>query len=158
MTSLRLAVVRASENPVFSREVRSRIRSPATTVALMAYLASVAGVAAILFSRASVGSPDQAPGAGQLERVAYHAMTFQIVLVVFSASALGAGAISGERRRGTYDELVAGTLSSRSIVAAKLAASMAYVLLFMVAAAALVRSDLPARRARDRPACGSRSR
>src|SRR5579884_2293723 len=122
------------ENPIFSREVRVRTRSSLTPIVLAAYLVAVAAVACILFSLAAVHSPGNTLGAGQWQRVAYHVMSFQIALVVIVAPALGAGAISGEREGATLDVLMVGQLTPFSVVAAKVAAAVAYVLLFAAAA------------------------
>lgn len=134
MTNPVRVLARAAGNPVFSREARASVRSPRTAMALAGYLAAVAAGACVLFSLAAVGSPDHSPGTGQLERVAYHAMAFQVVLVAFVAPVLGAVAITGEREEGTFDTLTVGALRPRSILTAKLMASTAVVALFAVAA------------------------
>jgi ABC-2 family transporter len=134
MTRLRRALAGYRYNPVVATEVRTRVRSPLTPVALTVFLVAVAATACVLFSVAAVGSPDQAPAHGQLERVAYHAMSFQLAVVIVLAAALAAGAIIGERDRGTWELLTMGELTSRSIVAAKLIGVVTYVLLFAMAA------------------------
>jgi len=125
---------RIRHHPVLRRETAARAASAVTPVALTVFLGTVAAVAGILFSLAAVGSPDQRPGAGQLERVAYHTMSLQLALAVLMAAALGAEAISDERERATWDLLRVGQLGPRSLAMAKLAAVVAYVGLFAAAA------------------------
>ncbi|MEO7519913.1 MAG: ABC transporter permease [Acidimicrobiales bacterium] len=134
MTSLRPRLAAMLENPITLWEARGRSRSGATPFALAAFLGAVAAVAATLFSLAAVGSPEHDPAAGQLERVAYHSMTFQLVLAALVAPALGARSIAGERERGTFEALILGRLRPRSIVAGKLVAAVAFLVLFVVAA------------------------
>lgn len=122
------------ENPIITRETSARVRSRGTSVALTGFLVAVAAVAATLFALAAVGSPGHNPGAGQMQRVAYHAISFQLVLLMLVAPALGAGAIARERTARTFDLLVVGQLSPGSIVVGKLVAAVAYLLLFALAA------------------------
>lgn len=103
-------------------------------VAIALFLASVGGAAAGLFALAAVGSPDQVPAAGQMERVAYHSMSLQVVLAGLVAAGLAAAAVSRERERGTWDLLAVGPLATADLLAAKLAAVVAYVGLFAAAA------------------------
>jgi ABC-type transport system involved in multi-copper enzyme maturation permease subunit len=134
MSDLRAALGGILGNPVASREAKVRARSASTPLAISLFLGAVAAVASLLFAVAAVGSPDHAPGAGQLERVAYHTMAFQIAIAALVAPALGASQISGERARGTLDSLLGGVFTARSVVLAKLAGSLAYLLLFLLAA------------------------
>ena len=74
------------------------------------------------------------PVAAVVGSQAFAAMAFfQLGLVCLFAPALAAGAISGERERQTLDVLLVSRVSAFGIVWGKLLASMAYILLLILA-------------------------
>lgn len=134
MSGIRLGVREVFDDPVVVREGRTRSRAAVTPLALTIVLGAVAAVACILFSLASAGAPDHRPNAAQMARVAYHAMAFQLGLVLLVTPALAARAIAGEREAKTLDLLMLGEMSSWDIIRAKAVSTVSYVLLFVVAA------------------------
>lgn len=134
MMNPRLAFAGAFNDPIVVREGRTRSRSLVTPVALTVSLGVVAGAAFLMFALAASGAPDHRPNAAQMGRAAYHVMSLQLGLVVLLGPVLGAGAISRERERGTFEQMVVGDLSPWHIVRSKLIAVVSYLLLFVMAA------------------------
>jgi ABC-type transport system involved in multi-copper enzyme maturation permease subunit len=132
--------IRAALNPMIARELESRMRSPGAHTALTVYLSIVGGISLLMYIGAALGSA--AAGVSSTAQVGaglfYVVVGMLIVLAGFAAPALTAGAISGERERGTLDLLRATRLTARQIAAAKLASALGYILLLVLATVPLL--------------------
>lgn len=129
-------------NPVLAREVTQRMRGRQAWVVLLLYLATLAIIlrlvyGAILDDPAFNGS--DALAAASAGRAIFHwLLFFMLALVCFIVPGITAGAIAGERERQTLVSLQVTLLKPSAIVSGKLLASLAYVLLLVVATLPLV--------------------
>jgi ABC-type transport system involved in multi-copper enzyme maturation permease subunit len=117
------------ELPLLRKELVGLLR---TKRAFWLLAATVAGSALLsLFvwpsSASSVADSEQAVAAAGAFLLA------QLTAALFIVPAFAAGAISGERERGTYDLLLASRLSPASIVASKGLASAGYIVILLLA-------------------------
>jgi len=102
----------------------------------MALFVSILGAAALaLFSVALPDSPDASPNPSDMANVAFLTAALQLALAVLFVPPLTAPAFSAEHERGTFELLRLGCLKPRQLVASKLVASLAYLVLLMVVAA-----------------------
>ena len=130
-------------NPVFARELRQRMRGPRASIVISLYLLLLSLIVWTLYEGAS--RTQQAFSGPQIEQVAglgrsvFQTLLFCVLLLVcFIVPAQTAGAIAGERERQTLIPLQVTLLRSRSILFGKLLASLAFVLLLIVATLPLV--------------------
>jgi len=126
-------------NPVLDRELRQRLRGRAAWVSLTVYLVVLGLILRVVFDEATGVSNDFITGQAQLAagagRSIFHWLLFVMLgLICFIVPGLTAGAIAGERERQTLVPLQITLLSPRAIVFGKLAASVAFVLLLVIAA------------------------
>ncbi|MFN0026851.1 MAG: ABC transporter permease [Acidimicrobiales bacterium] len=125
-------------NPVVGRELRQRLRSGRSFVALTLFLAVLtfltwAVVAAVTANSSSQQDLTRATGAGRpLLDVLSIGM---LVLMVFLLPGLAAASVSGERERQTLVPLQITLLRPRSIVIGKVLAASAFAMLLLVASA-----------------------
>ena len=130
-------------NPVLARELRQRMRGPRSSIVLTLYLFLLSAAVWLLYEAASQsaensGSPDVEQIAA-LGRSVFQTLLFVILLLVcFIVPGQTAGAIAGERERQTLVPLQVTILRSRSILFGKLLASLAFVVLLIVASVPLV--------------------
>lgn len=130
-------------NPVLSRELRQRMRGPRAGIVITLYLAILSLIVWALYEGAtrveqsfSGPEPEQIAGLG---RSVFQTLLFCVLLLVcFIVPGQTAGAIAGERERQTLVPLQITMLRSRSILVGKLLASLAFVLLLIVATLPLV--------------------
>lgn len=113
------------DNPIVEREARTRIRAWSTPVTITLYLCLLGGFALAMFSRATSGAPDRLPGAEDMANAAFLTVSFQLVLTLLLVAGLAAGAIAGDRQRGTLDLLVLSRLRPGDLFWGKLAAALA---------------------------------
>lgn len=127
-------------NPVLDRELRQRLRGRAAWVALTLYLIVLGLILRLVYdvvahSNNGFGVASQAQIASASGRSIYHWLLFvMLALICFIVPGMTAAAIAGERERQTLVPLQITLLSARSIVLGKLLASLAYVVLLVVAA------------------------
>lgn len=136
MKAPRLAI-----NPVLARELTQRMRGRLTWLVITVYLGLLALILRFLYLGAArfsggFGEPLAATSVGR--SVFAWLLFFMLVLVCFIVPGLTAAAISGERERQTLVSLQLTLLSARSIVTGKLAASVAFVSLLVVASLPLL--------------------
>jgi ABC-type transport system involved in multi-copper enzyme maturation permease subunit len=113
-------------NPVLLKELRSLLRERRGFLVPMIYAAVLA--AAVFMFFLSVGSRQaEALGATLAGQVAI----IQLVVVMIVAPLIGAGAIAGERERGTWLSLLASPIARWRIAAGKAAASALYLILLL---------------------------
>ena len=131
--------VRDRVNPVLERELRQRLRGRAAWVSLTMYLIVLGLILRLVFDVAtrseSVFGASQVQAASGAGRSIYHWLLFVMLgLICFIVPGLTAGAIAGERERQTLVPLQITLLSPRAIVFGKLLASLAFVVLLVIAA------------------------
>ena len=128
-------LVRLFDNPLIVKDGVSRMRSWRAPLVLTLYLGLLGLFGYAVFVLQIVLSASDRSGAAQIGGVVFETMAFmQLSLVALFAPALAAGAISGERERQTFDVLLVSRLSALSIVWGKLVASVAFMLLLILAA------------------------
>ncbi|MFH0750201.1 MAG: ABC transporter permease [Chloroflexota bacterium] len=136
-----IAAVGTGIAAVGTKELRGRMRGPRSFIALTFYLALLAGFTVMIYllQEQSAASQMAFGGgnpyvAGQVGQAVFTTLLFlQVLLVVFLAPAATTGAISLERERQTLDLLTATPVSTLGIVLGKLAASLAFVVVLILA-------------------------
>lgn len=120
-------------NPILSKELRTRMRTYKLPLLIGIYL-GLLGAMALAYSwlqaqglAADGFNPDVGPQMYVL------LATLQLLLLAFVAPALTAGVINGEKERQTFDLLICTRLSAASIVLNKLLASIALIILLIIA-------------------------
>ncbi|MGE5560160.1 MAG: ABC transporter permease [Chloroflexota bacterium] len=120
-------------NPMLSKELRSRMRGWRSPLTISAYLLVLGGVGCAYFLLQSY----QARYGGLGPQVGLQLFVvlslFQMLLVAFITPAFTVGSISGERERQTFDLLMCTRLTPWAIVFGKLFSGTAYSLLLLVA-------------------------
>ena len=128
-------LVRLFDNPLIVKDGVSRMRSWRAPLVLTLYLGVLGLFGYSVFVALIVLSSSSRSGSAQIGATVFETMAFmQLSLVALFAPALAAGAISGERERQTFDVLLVSRLSAVSIVWGKLVASVAFMLLLILAA------------------------
>jgi ABC-type transport system involved in multi-copper enzyme maturation permease subunit len=130
-------------NPVLARELKQRMRGRHVWLVVTLYLAVLAVILRWVYVAASTnnpfnGGPDLLSSATAGRAIFQWLLFFMLLLVCFIVPGLTAGAISGERERQTLVALQLTLLRPRSIVLGKLLASLAFVVLLIVASLPLV--------------------
>ena len=125
-------------NPVVGRELRQRLRSGRSFVALTLFLLVLTFLtwAVVEVATASGGVEDNISSGTAAGRTLLDALSVgMLVLMVFLLPGLAAASVSGERERQTLVPLQITLLRPRSIVIGKVLAASAYATLLLVAAA-----------------------
>lgn len=129
-------------NPVLARELKQRMRGRHTWLVLTLYLALLALILRWVYVAAShdgsLAGVNVVASATIGRAVFQWLLFFMLLLVCFIVPGLTAAAISGERERQTLISLQISLLRPRSIVSGKLLASLAFVVLLIVASLPLV--------------------
>ncbi len=133
-------------NPVLARELKQRMRGRHVWLVVTLYLVILVLILRWVYDAASRDSQfDQFNGGVNLlasaaagRAIFQWLLFFMLLLVCFIVPGLTAGAISGERERQTLIALQLTLLRPRSIVAGKLLASLAFVVLLIVASLPLL--------------------
>jgi hypothetical protein len=129
-------------NPVLARELKQRMRGRHVWVVITVYLALLALILRWVYVAAS-GTDSfngvDVVGSATVGRAVFQwLLFFMLLLVCFIVPGLTAAAITGERERQTLISLQISLLRPRSIVLGKLLASLAFVVLLIVASLPLV--------------------
>ena len=123
-------------NPVIGRELTERLRGLRAFVALSIFVLLLTLAAFLVFEGSQAGQSEfdlaERTRAGRL--VFETVLLVMTVLVLFFVPGVAAGAIAGERERQTLATLQVTLLRPRSIVAGKIVAALAYLVLLIVAA------------------------
>lgn len=140
---MRIATALPPLNPVLARELKQRMRGRHVWVVLTLYLGILAVILRWVYVNASRedvfgGGIDLLASAAAGRAIFQWLLFFMLLLVCFIVPGLTAGAISGERERQTLIALQITLLRARSIVFGKLLASLAFVVLLIVASLPLV--------------------
>lgn len=129
-------------NPVFARELKQRMRGRHVWLVLTLYLSVLAVILRWVYVAAARdtfnGGINLLASATAGRAIFQWLLFFMLLLVCFIVPGLTAGAISGERERQTMVALQLTLLRPRSIVAGKLLASLAFVVLLIIASLPLV--------------------
>lgn len=129
-----------TDNPVFIKEIRGRMRGARAFVVLTFYLALLGAFTGLMYLAVaeSAMSVSGQTNVGEIGRTLFVSIVaIEMLLVSFIAPAFTAGAISGEREHQTFDLLRTTLLGPASFVLGKLLSSMLYVLLLLLAAVPL---------------------
>jgi ABC-2 type transport system permease protein len=131
-------------NPVLSRELMERMRGRRATVVITLYLVILSGILYLVY-QSSGGSnvdPFGPPAATQVAAIGRGIfewlLFFMLLLVLFLVPGQTAGAIAGERERQTLIPLQVTLLRPASILLGKVGASLAFLVLLVVATLPLV--------------------
>jgi ABC-type transport system involved in multi-copper enzyme maturation permease subunit len=130
-------------NPVLRRELVERMRNGRTAVVLTVYLVLLSGILYLVYRviRDTPTDPwesaaSQVAGAGR--GIFEWLVFFMVLLVLFLVPGVSSGAIAGERERQTLVPLQVTLLRPTSILLGKVAASLAFLLLLLVATTPLL--------------------
>lgn len=124
-------------NPVFSLELKTRMRTFKAIVGIIIYVGILLFVGSMYYAVSTEGqvyNGVDAINANQLLGTTLYTLIalLQFVLIMVITPAQTAGSISGERERQTLDLLLCTKMSSLSIVVGKLLSSLAYILLLII--------------------------
>jgi ABC-type transport system involved in multi-copper enzyme maturation permease subunit len=130
-------------NPVLARELKQRMRGRHVWMVVTLYLAVLAVILRWVYVAASqdetFGFDGTLLASASVGRAIFQwLLFFMLLLVCFIVPGLTAGAISGERERQTLISLQITLLRPRSIVVGKLLASLAFVVLLILASLPLL--------------------
>ena len=120
-------------NPIVAKELRSRMRTVRSPLAITGYVLVLGGLGWAAFASMAAsaqGSFGQAATYGQSLFV--FLVFVQLLVLTFLTPAFTAGAISGERERQTIDLLFVTRLRPAAILWGKLVASMSFVVLLLL--------------------------
>ncbi|HEY3289501.1 MAG TPA: ABC transporter permease subunit [Anaerolineae bacterium] len=119
-------------NPLLAHELRSLMRSPRAYTVLTMYLSIVCGITVLLYIAASGSAGNGINNSSSVGTALFYVIIgMQTMLVCFLTPSFTAGAINGERERGTYDLLKMTPISPFQIVFSKLTASVGFALLLV---------------------------
>lgn len=125
------------ENPIVLKELRSRMRGGRAYILITAYLILLGGLVGMIYlgHAAAELSPGSGISSQGLGKTIFGAVVgLELMMIVFIAPALTAGAISSEREHQTYDLLRTTLLSPRSLIVGKLTSALSFLLLLLIAA------------------------
>lgn len=123
-------------NPVLARELRQRMRGRRAMVITTLYLLLLSAVVQIMYSAMSRSSGDalDAQEVARLGRSLFQTLLFFVLLLVcFIVPGVTAGSVTGERERQTLVPLQVTPLGAGTILIGKLLASVAFVVLLVLA-------------------------
>ncbi|MES2462852.1 MAG: ABC transporter permease subunit [Armatimonadota bacterium] len=125
--------MRLSENPVLTKELRTRMRGTRAYWIILAYVGLPSLVVLITYiSYTAYQSPSGSQAAFQLGKVFYSTVfTIQALLVGLITPALTAGGVSLEKEQRTYDLLSLTKLPHRAIIQGKLFSATLFVALLL---------------------------
>ena len=122
-------------NPLASKEMLARMRSPRTFVIALLELLPLSAIAAGLYVMIANSSNADSSSNASVGRLFFAGISaVELGLICLLAPALTADLISGERERQTLDLLLVTPLSRRQIVVGKLVAALGSLLLLIVLA------------------------
>lgn len=135
------AVLAYRINPVMRRELVERMRGRTAAVVLTLYLAVLAGILLLAYNIERSGTGFQGPLPTEVTSVGRATFEWLVmlmmVLVLFVVPGMTAGAVAGERERQTLVPLQVTQLRPLSILLGKLGASIAFLVLLVIASVPL---------------------
>ena len=129
------------ENPVLQRELLVNLRMPRSFWLLLLYQV-ILGVI-VYFAWPRQVRLDLTAGSGNNSQLVDLVFLGQYVLASLMAPSFAAGAVSGEKERGTYEMLLASPINPESIVMGKLIAALTHLAMLIVASLPIVMLCLP---------------
>lgn len=120
-------------NPVLEKEIRLRMRTWRSPIALMMYLAAMALLGFVFMFTMNYGLGADAISPERSRSFFYFLSFSQLALISFMTPGLTAGAISGEREKQTLNILLTTQQSSATIIWSKLISSISFMLLIVMA-------------------------
>lgn len=123
-------------NPVMLKELRERMRGARAFVVITVYLGLMSAFALLLYLvQRGVLQSQRTSVTGELGRVLFIGVVgVELLLIIFIAPALTAGAVTTERERKTYDLLQITLLPRASFIIGKLESALSYIFLLLLAA------------------------
>lgn len=130
-------------NPVLEREIRERMRGTRSAVVLTVYLVLLVAIFFLVYAAltgSSSGTSSVAPTeVARLGRSIFeYVLFFMLLLVVFLVPGFTSASVAGERERQTLIPMQITLLRPHAIATGKISASVAYLLLLMVATTPLL--------------------
>ncbi|MCY0893397.1 MAG: ABC transporter permease subunit [Acidibacillus sp.] len=118
-------------NPLWRKELRQRMRSGRTVLAMSLYL-FVIGTVAFVFMYVNVQGQTLLLQPTRTAELFMFLSYLQLAMISFVTPGIAAGAISGERERQTLSVLLTTPLSPGSIIIAKFISSISFLLLLII--------------------------
>ncbi len=136
-TAIRSQLAQRFKNPVFIKEMRTRMRGNRTFILVTAHLLALCAITLLIYFLflSSLG-PYNSPGTRQnFGKLLFGlVIALELITITFIAPALTSGMIASERERQTYDLLRVTLLPARSLVMGKYTAALVFVLLLLFTA------------------------
>lgn len=129
-----------SQNPVLQHELLANLRRPRAFLLLFAYVALLGGVVLLAWPQQRVVDMAQPVAAQRLVGLFFFG---QYLLASLMAPSFAAGAITGEKERGSLEMLLASPLRPGAVVFGKLLASLTHLAILMLSALPIVMLCLP---------------
>lgn len=130
------------ENPVLQRELLVNLRMPRAFVLLLMFQLLLALVVYFAWPADNVRL-DLTGGGGSTSSLVDLVFLGQYILASLMAPSFAAGAIAGEKERGTYELLLASPIRPESIVMGKLVAALTHLAILIFASLPIVMLCLP---------------
>jgi len=130
------------ENPVLQRELLVNLRTSRSFVLLLVYQAILAAVVYFAWPQDGVAL-DLTGSAGSTSNLVDLFFLGQYILAALMAPSFAAGAIAGEKERGTYEMLLASPIRPEAVVMGKLVAALTHLAILIFATLPIVMLCLP---------------
>lgn len=125
------------DNPIILKELRSRMRGRRAFILITVYLILLGGLVGLFYLgyAAAETTPGSEFSSNNMGRTIFGAVFgLELMMVIFIAPAMTAGAISSERERLTLDLLRSTLLSPRMMIVGKLISALSFLLLLLIVA------------------------
>lgn len=129
------------ENPVLQRELLTNLRASRSFVLMLLYQLALATV--LLVAYPSGQRVDLTSDSAQAVQLVDFFFLGQYIIASLMAPTFAAGAISGEKERKTYEMLLASPLHPWAIVIGKMVASLAHLVVLVIASLPIIMLALP---------------
>lgn len=129
-----------TQNPVLQHELLANLRRPRAFLLLAAYVALLGGIVLLAWPQERVLDMSQSLAAQRLVGLFFLG---QYLLASLMAPSFAAGAITSEKERLSFEQLLASPLKPGAIVIGKLLASLTHLAVLMIASLPIVMLCLP---------------
>lgn len=120
-------------NPLLGKEFTLRMRTPRSMWAILVYLLAIGLLAFGFLYVMNIGGGQQGFDPSESRNMFMFISVAQLILIAFMAPGLTAGVVSGEREKQTLSLLLTTQQSNTSIILSKLASSLSFMVLIIVA-------------------------
>jgi ABC-2 type transport system permease protein len=129
-------ISKALDNPIISKEIKGRMRGRQGYILLTVYLAALSLAIAAVYYFATKNEPWASPDrlADLGKQIFGLTILLEFALITIIGPALTSGSISSEKERRTFDLLRTSLISTRELILGKLGATVAFLLLLILAA------------------------